>query len=109
MILFGGEQEGQTLNDLWRFHFGKPTPHSLHCGYHSYSITLWLPQLFNQALRRQCRCVGYVRLYCQSSELCLSNLHPVCLFDTLVFGLPHYHKATVWESRKVGFLKVFLL
>ena len=27
MILFGGEQEGQTLNDLWRFHFGKPTPH----------------------------------------------------------------------------------
>ena len=23
MILFGGEQEGQTLNDLWRFHFGK--------------------------------------------------------------------------------------
>jgi hypothetical protein len=23
MILFGGEREGQTLNELWKFHFGK--------------------------------------------------------------------------------------
>ena len=50
MILFGGEQEGQTLNDLWRFHFGKPTPHyivvttviQLHCGYHSYLTKLYV-------------------------------------------------------------------
>ena len=23
MLLFGGEREGQTLNELWKFHFGK--------------------------------------------------------------------------------------
>ena len=23
MMLFGGEREGQTLNEMWRFHFGK--------------------------------------------------------------------------------------
>ena len=23
MILFGGEREGQTLNELWKFHFGE--------------------------------------------------------------------------------------
>ena len=22
-MLFGGEREGQTLNEMWRFHFGK--------------------------------------------------------------------------------------
>ena len=22
MLLFGGEREGQTLNEMWRFHFG---------------------------------------------------------------------------------------
>ena len=37
MILFGGEREGQTLNEMWRFHFGtaksqngKKFPFSLH-------------------------------------------------------------------------------
>ena len=23
MLLFGGEREGQTLNEMWRFHFGE--------------------------------------------------------------------------------------
>ena len=23
MMLFGGERDGQALNDMWRFHFGK--------------------------------------------------------------------------------------
>ena len=23
IILFGGERDGQTLNELWKFHFGK--------------------------------------------------------------------------------------
>jgi hypothetical protein len=29
MILFGGEREGQTLNELWKFHFGKCKERSL--------------------------------------------------------------------------------
>ena len=28
MMLFGGEREGQTLNDMWRFHFGKEGTHT---------------------------------------------------------------------------------
>lgn len=23
LLLFGGEREGQTLNELWKFHFGE--------------------------------------------------------------------------------------
>ena len=23
MMIFGGEREGQTLNEMWRFHFGE--------------------------------------------------------------------------------------
>ena len=25
MVLFGGEREGQTVNEVWRFHFGEFT------------------------------------------------------------------------------------
>ena len=23
MVVFGGERDGQTVNEVWRFHFGK--------------------------------------------------------------------------------------
>ena len=72
----------------------------LHCGYHSYLTELYVGSAV--VLAMYACTVGAVSYVYQTYT-------SACLFDTLVFGLPHYHKATVWESRKVGFLKVFLL
>ena len=52
MVLFGGEREGQTVNEVWRFHFGEFTNNSivtqLHRQIHREIHTLLHKQIFRE-------------------------------------------------------------
>ena len=57
MLLFGGERQGQTLNEMWKFHFGKKLRHlKLRALYLTYqgkcSLKIWA-QLTQLGLRNK--------------------------------------------------------